>query len=261
MLILLPPSEGKSPTEGGEPFDLEALSLPELAATRHRVLTTLVKLSNGRESRARQVLGLSARQIDEVVRNQVLGDAHALPAADVYSGVLYAALDYHSLSAAARRRLDRSALVFSGLWGAVHLNDVIPAYRLSGDVTLPRIGPVATLWRKPLATAIPRAAGTGVVLDLRSGTYAKMWTPDAELAQRTVVVRIMHTRPDGSRAVVSHHNKATKGRLVRALARSGRTPSTVESLATLIEAQDLVAELSTGRPGKPWNLDLVVDEL
>jgi cytoplasmic iron level regulating protein YaaA (DUF328/UPF0246 family) len=261
VLILLPPSEGKSPTDGGRPFDIDALSLPGLAPTRRRVLASLVKLSNGRESRARDVLGLSVRQGGELARNRALAEAHALPAADVYSGVLYAALDYHSLPAATRRRIDQWALVFSGLWGAVRLDDVIPAYRLSGDVALPRLGPVASLWRKPLAAAIPEAAGSGVVLDLRSGTYAKMWTPDAELAGRTVVARVLQTRPDGSRAVVSHHNKATKGRLVRALARSGRTPSTAEALATLIEAQGVVAELSSGRPGKPWNLDVVVDDL
>ncbi len=261
MLILLPPSEGKSPTDGGRPFDIDTLSLPGLAPTRRRVLASLIKLSNGRESRAREVLGLSVRQGDELARNRALAEAQALPAADVYSGVLYAALDYHSLPAAARRRIDQRALVFSALWGAARLNDVIPAYRLSGDVTLPRLGPVAALWRKPLATAIPEAAGSGVVLDLRSGTYAKMWTPEAELAERTVVARILQTRPDGSRAVVSHHNKATKGRLVRALAQSGTTPRTAESLAALIEAQGVVAELGPRRQGKPWNLDVVVDEL
>ena len=180
---------------------------------------------------------------------------------EVYTGVLYAALDYPTLTAAARRRVDRWVLVFSGLWGAVHLDDAIPAYRLSGDVTLPRLGPVATLWRKPLAAAIPAAAGDGVVLDLRSGTYAKMWAPDAELASRTVVARVLQERPDGSRAVVSHHNKATKGRLVRALASQGKTPRTVEDLAALIESLGVTTELHQGRPGKPWSLDLVVDEL
>ncbi len=179
----------------------------------------------------------------------------------MYNGVLYAALDYPSLPTAARRRVDRWAVVFSGLWGAVHLNDSIPAYRLSGDVALPRLGPVAALWRPALSAAIPAAAGSGVVLDLRSGTYAKMWTPDAQLAERTVVARVLFERPDGSRAVVSHHNKATKGRLVRALALQAKTARTVESLADQIESLGVGVDLSAGRPGKPWNLDVVVDEL
>lgn len=261
MLILLPPSEGKAPTDVGQPFSIDALSLPELTPTRARALAALTKLSAGRESRALDVLGLTPRQTTELARNRELIDARALPASQVYTGVLFAALDYATLPAATRRRVDRWVLVFSGLWGAVHLDDVIPAYRLSGDVSLPRLGTVASVWRRPLTKVIPEAADSGVVLDLRSGTYAKMWTPEPALAERTVVARVLQERPDGSRTVVSHHNKATKGRLVRALASGGRTPQTIESLAALIESHGVVAELRAGRPGKPWSLDLVVDEL
>ena len=261
MLILLPPSEGKAPTDDGLPFDVSALSLPELTPTRERVRAALTKLSAGRESRARDILGLTPRQVAELDRNRELPDARAFPASQVYSGVLYGALDYPTLTPTARRRVDQWVLVFSGLWGAVHFDDAIPAYRLSGDVTLPRLGSIAALWRKPLAAVMPEAAGQGVVLDLRSGTYAKMWAPRAELAERTVVARVLQERSDGSRAVVSHHNKATKGRLVRALASQGKTPQTVEVLASLIESQGVITELHAARPGKPWALDVVVDEL
>jgi hypothetical protein len=75
-----------------------------------------------------------------------------------------------------------------------------------------------------------------------------------------VVARVLQERPDGSRTVVSHHNKATKGRLVRALACQTRTPRTVEDLATLIESLGVTTELHERRPGKPWSLDLVVDQ-
>ncbi len=261
MLILLPPSEGKSCTDDGLPFDIGAVSLPTLTPTRERIRASLAKLCAGRESRARDVLGLTPRQTEELDRNRELLDARALPAAQVYTGVLYAALDYASLTAAARRRVDQWVLVFSGLWGAVHLDDAIPAYRLSGDVTLPRLGSVTALWRKHLAIAMREVAGEGVILDLRSGTYTRMWAPDPELAERTVVARVLQERPDGSRSVVSHHNKATKGRLVRALASERNPPPTVEALAALIEAHGVITELHPGRTGKPWALDLVVDEL
>ena len=53
------------------------------------------------------VLGLSDRQIDELDRNRELAEPRALPASQVYTGVLYAALDYESLTPAARKRADR----------------------------------------------------------------------------------------------------------------------------------------------------------
>jgi cytoplasmic iron level regulating protein YaaA (DUF328/UPF0246 family) len=261
VLILLPPSEGKAPSDGGTPFDVEQLSMPALNRTRVRVRDALVKLCSGRESRARQVLGISARQAEELDRNRELADARGLPASQVYTGVVFGAVDYRWLAAPGRRRAVRWVLVSSALWGVVRLDDEIAAYRLSGDVTLPRIGAITTVWRKPLASSMPDAAGEGVVLDLRSGVYARMWTPDGDLAQRTATARVIHERPDGSRAVVSHHNKATKGHLVRSLASQGTTPRSVEELAELIEKLGFGTELNVGRPGKPWSLDVVVTDL
>ncbi|MFL6288273.1 MAG: YaaA family protein [Actinomycetes bacterium] len=261
MLILLPPSEGKAPTHEGKTFALHDLSMPSLNPTRLKVRSALIKLCAGRESRARTVLGLSELQRDELELNRELEDARAMPASRVYTGVLYEALDYASLSAAARRRADEWVLVSSALWGAVRLNDRIPAYRLSGNVALPRLGSVTTVWRKPLQAALPVAAGDGVIFDLRSGTYAKMWTPDPDLAHQTVVGRVLHEQPDGSRVVVSHHNKATKGRLVRALATDRAAPQSSDDLATAIERVGYVVELHKGRPGSPCSLDIVVDDV
>ena len=62
MLVLLPPSEGKTPARRGAPLDLEGLSFPGLTATRERVLDALVDLARTRPDTARTVLGLSERQ-------------------------------------------------------------------------------------------------------------------------------------------------------------------------------------------------------
>lgn len=261
MLILLPPSEAKAATDAGQPFTIDALSSPGLNPTRTKVRDALVKLSSGREERAREVLGLSANQSEELIRNRELADPRALQAAQVYTGVLYAALDYFTLTAAARRRANEWVLVSSALWGAVRLDDAIPAYRLSGDVTLPRLGGIPKIWRTPLGTAMKDAAASGVVFDLRSGVYAKMWTPDGEVAEHTAVGRVLLQRPDGSRTVVSHHNKATKGLLVRALVSQAKQPQTVEALAELIERLGFTAELGDWRPGKPHALDVVVSDV
>jgi cytoplasmic iron level regulating protein YaaA (DUF328/UPF0246 family) len=180
----------------------------------------------------------------------------------VYTGVLFESLDYQSLTTAARRRADQSILVSSALWGAVHLTDPIPSYRLSGDVTLPRLGPIPSIWRKPLAAAMAEAceANGRVTFDLRSGIYAKMWTPHVDDASRTVVGRVLLQRPDGSRSVVSHHNKSTKGRLVRSLVSGrGKDPASVVDLASAVERAGYAVELHEATPSKPWRMDVVVD--
>lgn len=258
MLILLPPSEGKTSPDHGNPVNLDSLSLPALNPTRQSILDALVKLSQGQPARARRALGVSAGQFAEIERNRVLRDAPSAPASEVYSGVLFDVLGYQSLPDPARRRLNKWVLVASALWGVVRLTDSIPAYRLSSGVTLPRVGPVLKAWRKPLADALPKVAGSGVVFDLRSGGYASMWTPHGE---RAVVGRVVQRLFDGSLRVVSHHNKATKGRLVRDLSLQSSTPRSVSELLDVIHGLGYEAVETSAKPGHPRHVDIIVTEV
>lgn len=262
VLVLLPPSEGKTAATRGKPLDLDALSFPSLTSTRETLLESLVTLATRDPERAREVLGLSPRQTDEVRRDAELLTAPTTSASRVYTGVLYEALDLASLDTAARRRAQRQLVVQSALFGALRIGDRIPAYRLSGDTTLPGLGPLASLWRDPLATAMTEAAGRGLVVDLRSGTYATLWKPIGDVADRTVAVRVLQEMPDGSRKVVSHFNKATKGRLVRQWLQEGADPRDADDLATACEKAGMLAELGP-RPkaGTVRRLDVVVTEL
>jgi cytoplasmic iron level regulating protein YaaA (DUF328/UPF0246 family) len=262
VLVLLPPSEGKAAPRRGAPLDLDALSFPELTATRDRLLHALTRLASNHPAKALGVLGLSPRQTDEVERDAGLETAPTASASRIYTGVLYEALDLATLDATARRRAQRTLVVQSALFGAVRPGDRIPAYRLSGDVSLPGVGPVASFWRDPLAVAMPAAAGRGIVVDLRSGTYAAMWKPSGELASRTVAVRVLQQLPDGTRKVVSHFNKATKGRLVRHWLENGVDARDADELAEACEAAGVTAELGE-RPkaGAVRRLDVVVTDL
>lgn len=233
MLILLPPSEGKTrPTEGA-PLDLGSLSFARLTPVREQLLRTLVKLSNGNPKRAAEVLGLGPSQADAIAVNAVLPDEPAARADEVYTGVLFGTLDLATLDPSARRRADESLAIASALFGLLRPSDRIPAYRLSGNVTLPRLGTVAGRWRTPLPRVLQEAAGDGLLVDLRSGTYTALGRPPAALAERTATMRVLHEQ-DGRRTVVSHFNKATKGHVVRGLLEAGADPRTVDELQTAL---------------------------
>ena len=259
MLILLPPSEGKTAPRRGRPLGLPALSSPSLQPARERVLEALVTACRTDPDGAARALGLGPAQRDLVDLDARLPDAPTARADAVYSGVLYDALDAASLSPAARRRASTRVAVVSALFGLVRPNDRIPAYRLSGDTTLPGLGPVAGVWREALGPAVTEALGGGLLVDLRSSTYAAFWRPDADLAPRVATVRVLH-EVGGTRKVVSHFNKATKGRLVRALLEDGGTPRTPAALARLLT--DLGWTVEVGVPGpRGTQLDVVVREL
>ncbi|MEV4341524.1 peroxide stress protein YaaA [Streptomyces sp. NPDC049590] len=259
MLVLLPPSEGKAPSGEGAPLELGSLSLPGLTAAREAVLGELAELCSGDPEKAREVLGLSEGLRGEVAKNAGLRTAGARPAGEIYTGVLYDALGLATLDADARRRAAGSLLVFSGLWGAVRVTDRIPSYRCSMGVKLPGLGALAGHWRAPMAEVLPEAAGEGLVLDLRSSAYATAWKPKGEVAGRTATVRVLHAP---TRKVVSHFNKATKGRIVRALMTSGAAPGhPAELVEALRELGYTVEAAAPGKAGKAWALDVLVDEI
>jgi cytoplasmic iron level regulating protein YaaA (DUF328/UPF0246 family) len=231
VLILLPPSEGKSSPRRGKPLDLPSLSFPVLTGPRRVVLDALVDLcTTGPPERAAEVLGLGRTQTDLVHHDAALATAPTARADAVYSGVLYDALDPASLTPAARRRATSWLAVTSGLFGLLRPSDRIPAYRLSPQVSLPGVGTVARHWGACLTPAVEEARGRGLVIDLRSGAYVPFWRPGRD-ETGVVSLRVLH-EVGGRRSVVSHFNKATKGRLVRSLLEDG-TPA--GSVARLVE--------------------------
>jgi cytoplasmic iron level regulating protein YaaA (DUF328/UPF0246 family) len=259
VLVLLPPSEGKAAGGAGEPLDVGSLSLPGLSAAREEVLAELVELCAADAVKAQEVLGLSEGLKGEVAKNAGLRTAGARPAGEIYTGVLYDALGLDSLDAGARKLAERSLLVFSGLWGAVRIGDRIPSYRCSMGVKLPALGALGAYWRAPMAEVLPEAAGDGLVLDLRSAAYAAAWKPKGEVAGRTASVRVLHAP---TRKVVSHFNKATKGRIVRSLLTAGAAPKGPAELVEALRDFGYVVEAEPPKgAGKAWTLDVLVDEV
>ncbi len=283
MLLLLPPSEGKTPApDGAAPLDLTALAHPELTAHRELVLADLARVSA--QPNATSALGVSVGLADEVARNTALREAPAARAAEVYTGVLYAAAGLATLPDAAARRAQASVLTFSGLWGVVAPGDRIPAYRLGMGVSLPDVGRLATFWKPALAEVLDARAAGDVVVDCRSATYVAAWRPtttgagaDASASRSAgaewVEVRVLR-ETDGKRTVVSHNAKHTRGVLAGHLLR--REPEAGTSEDVLKAAQELVgsvmlteigsgkdqtlieANLLDGKPRGPRTLELVL---
>jgi len=238
VLVLLPPSETKHPGGDGAPLDLSTLSTPQLTPLRERLVTAVVALA-GDVPAARAALGLSPAQDDEIARNAVLLASPTMPAIERYTGVLYDALDVRSLTRAQRRRADARLAVGSALFGVLRADDAVPAYRLSAGSSLPGLPTLRSLW-KPVLTDV-LAGVDDLVVDLRSGAYAELApVPGA------VTVSVLSERPDGTRAVVSHFNKAHKGRLARLLATTTAEPDSVVRLRALLRRAGLHVEHDGG---------------
>jgi uncharacterized protein len=256
VLILLPPSEGKTTPWRGKPMDPDSGSL---ADARRDVRDALVELCRGPEADALRVLGLSPGQVDDVRRNARLEELPSAPAERIYSGVLYDALGLTTLGASAHRRALARVATISSLYGVVRPGERVAPYRLGGEVSLPGLGRVAAHWRRHLDPVIRDLAGQGLLVDLRSTTYAAFWRPPADVARRVVTVRVLH-EVSGRRQVVSHFNKATKGRLVRTLLDDGRDARTPAAFAAVLSDLGWCVEPGP-ETGNGTQLDVVVSSL
>jgi cytoplasmic iron level regulating protein YaaA (DUF328/UPF0246 family) len=208
-------------------------------------------------------LGLSPGLADEIDKDAVLRTAPTLAAAKLYTGVLYEALDLASLPAAATRTARRQLVVFSALFGVARMNDRLPPYRLSPSARLPRMGTIASVWKPALDEHLPALAGRGPIVDLRSGPYVAMWRPTGALATRTMTVRVLHESVPGdpsTRSIVSHFNKATKGRLVRDLMLDESAPRSIDQVIDVWRQHGWTVE-ADGRSAGARSVDVVVAQV
>lgn len=225
--MLLPPSETKRTGGDGPPLRLDRLHTPELNPVRAALVDEVIALAADVDA-CRAALGISAGQQAEIERNAALRVSPTLPAVARYTGVLYDALDITSLTAAQSRRAHARLAVGSALFGLLRADDPIPAYRLSASSKLPGRPGLAVRWRPVLEPVLAGLAERDLIVDLRSGSYAG-------LGRLTDAVRVdvLAEHPDGRRSVVTHFNKAHKGRLARALAVSRSEPDDAAAVAAV----------------------------
>jgi cytoplasmic iron level regulating protein YaaA (DUF328/UPF0246 family) len=238
VLILLPPSEGKTAPTTGAPVDLDSLAFAtELGERRGGLLDALERLGTVSAPRALKQLAISRGQAGEIAVDAALRRAPAAPAAEVYSGVLYERLRLPELPARARRRV----LIASALWGVLGAEDRIPYYRFSAKARLARVGPPATYWRGALLAALPDEPG-GLVVDMRSAAYAAAWKPE----RATLLSVRAFSESEGRRKPVSHMAKAVRGDVARALLLAKKTPQDPEAAAAIVRDAGFAAELTPG---------------
>jgi cytoplasmic iron level regulating protein YaaA (DUF328/UPF0246 family) len=214
MLILLPPSEGKNQPTTKANINLAKLVFPkELLAIRSRLLT------------------------------KPLANSPAAKAIDVYTGVLYKALDWNSLSPTAKTRGEKSILITSALFGVLRPSDVIPNYKAKIKTSD---------WKAALKPALD-GLGADLIVDCRSSTYVGVWQSPPD---RTVSVRVFK-KEKGKISVITHLSKKYRGELTQVLLKSGKVPKTPEDLLDIAE-KHFECKLNKPKGNLPWYLDLII---
>ena len=246
MLFLIPPSEGKTAAVKGPKLNLKKLPFPELTAKRDELIDALSQLCAKQPKKAAALLELGPTQHDLLELNSALRTQPCAAAIDIYTGVLFDHFDYSTLSSRGKVRANNSILIASALFGFVRPDSPIPSYRLSGSTVLPTIGPLAKFW-KPELGEILAAHDSDLVIDMRSGTYAKL--APIPKSDSFIEVKVM-TRVKGVLKSVTHFNKATKGDILRASFQSTiKPPASIAGTEKYFRALGFDASLAETKSG------------
>ena len=164
------------------------------------------------------------------------------PAINVYTGVLYQALDWASLSSAAKKRGASAVVIISAKYGAVRPDQLIESYKEKID---------NSAMRAPVAKVLD-AIKTPLIVDCRSSTYKTVWHSPVD---KTVEVRVS-TVVNGVRTVVTHMSKKTRGEIARWLLQSRSLPKTPEDLYAIV-SEKYPCALTPSDGVTPWVLEVI----
>ena len=164
------------------------------------------------------------------------------PAINVYSGVLYQALGWATLSPATRKRAASAVVIISAKYGAVRPDQLIESYKAKIDNNAMRDRVAAVL--DPIKTPL--------IVDCRSSTYKTVWHSPVE---KTVEVQVS-TVVDGVRKVVTHMSKKTRGEIARLLLQSRSVAKTPEDLYAIV-SEIYPCALTPSDGVNPWILEVI----
>jgi hypothetical protein len=164
------------------------------------------------------------------------------PAMAVYSGVLYQALGWASLSPAARKRGEGALAIISAKYGVVRPSSMIESYKekINNKAMSERVAAALDPIKTPL------------IVDCRSSTYKTVWKAPVDI---TVEIRVS-TVVDGVRTVITHMSKKTRGEITRWLLQSRSIPKTPEDLYAIV-SEKYPCALTPSDGVEPWVLEVI----
>ena len=208
MIILLPPSEGK--TSGGE-----GLWVPSDGDFGQALGEARCAVIEGIKSALHSGQMRNSGRINAVGTNKLVveGEAPVMAASRRYTGVVWKHIDPDTLGQAGCMRASDSVSVVSGLGGLFGWDSLVPDYRLKMGSTLPVVGVLASHWSRHLTELVMSRAAGGPVIDLLPIEHARAFVVPLQYADQWTRVELVDA--EGGRS--GHNGKAAKGRLVRAL--------------------------------------------
>jgi cytoplasmic iron level regulating protein YaaA (DUF328/UPF0246 family) len=163
------------------------------------------------------------------------------PASQAYTGVLYAALGWSTLTKAQQKLAQASIVIISAKYGAVRPLDLIEPYKEK----------IVNKEIAPRVAAILDGVVTELIIDCRSSTYQTVWQSPK---QKTVEIKVF-TTVNGEKKVITHMSKKTRGEVTRHILQNGQKIGTPEQLQAIVK-EKFECELMEATNKEPWVLEV-----
>ena len=163
------------------------------------------------------------------------------PAIELYTGVLYAALGWSTLTKAQQKLAQASIVIISAKYGAVRPLDLIEPYKEK----------IVNKEIAPRVAAILDGVVTDLIIDCRSSTYQTVWQSPT---QKTVEIKVFTTL-NGEKKVITHMSKKTRGEVTRHILQNGQKIGTPEQLQAIVK-EKFECELMEATNKEPWVLEV-----
>ena len=163
------------------------------------------------------------------------------PAIRLYTGVLYAALGWGTLSTAQQKLGQSSIVIISAKYGALRPLDPIEPYKEKID----------NKEMAPKVVAVLDGLTPSLIIDCRSSTYQTVWQSPIE---KTVEIKVF-TTVEGQKKVITHMSKKTRGEVTRYLLQSDVVPQTPQVLHEIV-SQGFTCTLIEATSKEPWVLEV-----
>lgn len=166
---------------------------------------------------------------------------HPGAAITVYTGVLYGALDWETLTFSQKKLGQECIRIISAKYAALKPLDEIKSYKEK----------INNAKMRPLVREILDSIDTNLIIDCRSSTYQTVWKSPTE---KTVEIKVL-TKVNGVKKVITHMSKKTRGEVTRLLLQSPTVAKNPKQLQAIV-SKDFECELFPCSENQPWVLEV-----
>ena len=201
MKILIPPSEGKAKVRSQEILFKDTKF--QFAKYTQQIVDLLCLIEN------EDLTSVYGTTQDKAImfhrQNQDVFNSKCVPAIERYTGVVYNHIDWASLSSKAKHYMKKHIIIFSGLFGLLTPDTLIPDYKLKMNVLS-----LKSLWGPIISDYLKNE---DIIFDLLPQVHRKAYTPNKNTVQVDFLVQ-----SKGKTSAAGHFGKAVKGQFIRFLA-------------------------------------------